>query len=208
MSLPQPGVATPVGAGQAWDSVRAAGTVVAANVTTTTATHGAVGPMIVALPGDDVARRDRPAGKGSAAAGAIAPSPAPGDTADLAAAIRRQPVNAAADMPAGDPTVALAALRQRVTAHGAEASAALYGIARIQAIVLGKDAEALRSIDAYARRFPRGKEIADALWLRVRVECRRLSSETCRVAAHSFLRAAPSGTAKAELATRATRLAH
>ena len=50
-------------------------------------------------------------------------------------------------------------------------------------------------------------EQRDALWLRVRIECRTQTSEACRVAAHSYLRAAPSGSAKAELATRVTRQA-
>ena len=87
------------------------------------------------------------------------------------------------------------------------AAAALYGIARLQALTLGKTDDALRSIDAYVRRFPRGAEIEDALWLRLRIECRTQTSEPCRVAAHSYLRAAPSGSAKAELATRVTRRA-
>jgi TolA-binding protein len=198
------GVTTPVAAGQGWSAGAA---------TTLAATTATTGPAATASAADGEARRPRPADKDSSAGAtgptsATASAPTAAETsADLAAAIRRQPV-AAGDVPAGDPMAALAALRPRVTAHGAEASAALYAIARVQALSLGKDAEALRSLDAYARRFPRGAEIADALWLRVRLECRRLSSEACRVAAYSFLRAAPSGTTKAELATRATKLAH
>ena len=129
------------------------------------------------------------------------------ETGDLGAAIRRQPVAPGIAVDAAGPNAALATLRQRVGAHGEEAAAALYGIARLQALTLGKTDDALRSIDAYVRRFPRGAEIEDALWLRLRIECRTQTSEPCRVAAHSYLRAAPSGSAKAELATRVTRRA-
>lgn len=204
------GLATPVAAGQAWSSATEATVAVAATTTprapATAAGTSAAGTSAAGGPSE--LRRPRPTDKDDLDGHAATSAPPVSETsADLAAAIRRQPV-AAGDVPAGDPTAALAALRSRVTAHGAEASAALYAIARVQALTLGKDAEALRSLDAYARRFPRGAEIADALWLRVRLECRRLTSEACRVAAYSYLRAAPSGTPKAELATRATKLAH
>lgn len=193
-------VTTAVAAGQAWSATT--GQVVALDRRTT----APPAPTIAAATTDK--RPVRAAGSanggGSGARPAVAGS---GDAGDLGAAIRRQPVAAGIALGSATPAAALAMLRQRVTAHGEEAAAALYGMARLQALTLGKTDDALRSIDAYVRRFPRGAEIEDALWLRVRIECRTQTSEACRVAAHSYLRAAPSGSAKAELATRVTRQA-
>ncbi len=191
-------VSAAVGAGQAWSS--STGEVVAMVV----ASRDSVVPP--------VATADAGGKRGARASGSGArPVTPPGavvaavETGDLGAAIRRQPVARGIDVDAAGPNAALATLRQRVGAHGEAAAAALYGMARLQALSLGKTDDALRSIDAYVRRFPRGAEIEDALWLRLRIECRTQTSEACRVAAHSYLRAAPSGSAKAELATRVTR---
>ena len=66
------------------------------------------------------------------------------------------------------------------TTLGPEASQALYQIAVLLYRPLGQDAEALRTLDVYTRRFNGGKELHAAMWLRVRIECSHAFDESCR----------------------------
>ena len=75
--------------------------------------------------------------------------------------------------------------RASVTERGTAAAAALWGLARTQWTV-GKKVEALRSVDAYLRRFPNGAESDAVSWLRLRLLCDRGFDEPCRAAAHTY----------------------
>ncbi len=89
------------------------------------------------------------------------------------------------------------------TTLGPEASHALYQIAVLLHRPLGQDAEALRTLDMYRRRFAAGKEMHAALWLRIRIECSHAFSEGCRRAAYSYQHAVTSGEAS-DVAIRIT----
>ena len=78
---------------------------------------------------------------------------------------------------------------------GPEASQAMYQIAVLLYRPLGQDAEALRTLDVYTRRFNGGKELHAALWLRVRIECSHAFDESCRRAAYSYQHEQTSGEA-------------
>ncbi len=120
---------------------------------------------------------------------------------DLATAIRRQPLAPPQPVIAGEPAAQLAAYQRALTeGKGAAAAAALYGMAVVQHRGLGRDTDALRSLDAYLRRFASGEERADVLWLRIRILCRAGFGESCREAAHSYLRAFAGDGVRARLA--------
>lgn len=121
--------------------------------------------------------------------------------AELVAVAVPGPPGAAAGTDAA--TRAAAYQRTAATARGADAAAALWALAHTQAMALGKDGEALRSLDAYVRRFPSGAETESVLWLRLRLLCRRNLDEPCRVAAHAYLGRFPGGT-RGALAARVT----
>ncbi|MEZ4367745.1 MAG: FecR domain-containing protein [Kofleriaceae bacterium] len=123
---------------------------------------------------------------------------------DLATAIRRQSVPAAVDVGETNPARALAIYQRRLGERGEVAAAALYGMARLQALSLGRTSDALRSLDAYLARFPSGAETKAVLWLRIRLLCDAAPDEACRAAAHSYLRRDPDGGAKSALALRIT----
>jgi hypothetical protein len=141
------------------------------------------------------------AGPGSPARVAAAPQrPTGGDPArprtevhvdphiDLKAAIRAQPVEPALEL--GEPIAADAIVRYYdIAAHqsGDDASLAFYSIAAVRHFKLGRNAEALQTLDAYVRRFPGGKEYRAALWLRVRILCLARIDDRCRAAAYTYL---------------------
>jgi hypothetical protein len=107
---------------------------------------------------------------------------------ELRAAIRGQRVEPALDL--GEPDAARAVARYYdIAAHrsGDEASQAFYSIAVVRHLRLGRDAEALQTLDAYVRRFPGGKEYRAALWLRVRILCAQKIDDRCRAAAYTFV---------------------
>jgi hypothetical protein len=68
-------------------------------------------------------------------------------------------------------------------------------MAVLQHLKLGRDGDALRSIDAYARAYPFGREIRAALWLRVRILCRVAIDDQCRAAAVQYQHKAGDGPA-------------
>ncbi|HEX7837517.1 MAG TPA: hypothetical protein VF469_08650, partial [Kofleriaceae bacterium] len=143
----------------------------------------------------------RPAG-----AEPVRPRPATHDPhVDLRAAIRTQHVEPALDL--GEPSAASAIARYYdIAAHqsGDDASQAFYSIAQGTYLKLGKSADALDTLDAYARRFPGGKEYRAALWLRVRILCLDKIDDRCRAAAYTYLHEAPDTPAAhvAELVTQ------
>lgn len=89
------------------------------------------------------------------------------------------------------------------TTLGADASAALYRIAVLLYKPLHQDAEALRTIDIYRRRFARGIELPAAAWLRLRIACGHEIDDACRQAAYSYQQVGPGGAA-ADVAVRIT----
>lgn len=133
----------------------------------------------------------------------------PGDPyLDLKTRIRGQTVLPAADVGIADPRAAIAAHQQAsLTAKGAAASRALYSVAYLQYLKLGRRDDALRTLELYRRRFQDGPEYSAALWLRVRILCLRAIDETCRQAAYTYLRDArdPDARAVAEAITLSRR---
>jgi hypothetical protein len=108
---------------------------------------------------------------------------------DLKAEIISQPIEPAMDIGVKDVNEAMSRLRVLVLGEKNEGAAtALYSMAVLQHQKLGRDGDALRSIDAYARAYPFGKEIRAALWLRVRILCRIAIDDQCRQAAVQYQR--------------------
>jgi hypothetical protein len=118
---------------------------------------------------------------------------------DLQQAIRRQPLEFDPHIDGKDDAAArIAQLKKLAYAPppaGAEASASLYEIAVLLHRPLGQDAEALRTLDMYQRRFAGGREKHAALWLRVRIVCGHAIDDDCRKAAYSYQQEVPSGAA-------------
>jgi hypothetical protein len=84
-----------------------------------------------------------------------------------------------------------------------DADAALWGLARTQALELGQEREALRSLDYYVRRFSGGGQLEAVLWLRLRLLCARSLDAPCRAAAHTYIARFPNSN-KADVAVRVT----
>jgi hypothetical protein len=73
--------------------------------------------------------------------------------------------------------------------RGEDESRAFYSIAVTQHLRLGRDADALSSLDNYFRRFGQGKRYSDYLparWLRVRILCLQKIDDRCRAAAYRY----------------------
>ncbi len=85
----------------------------------------------------------------------------------------------------------LEALAAKLT--GDDASFAMYSRAYLLFFKLHDNDAAVTAANQYARRFPRGAEAEDMLWLRVRASCESNRSSTCRAAAHTYLRNYPEG---------------
>ena len=125
---------------------------------------------------------------------------------DLRTAIRAIPLERAPNIDGRtDAATEIAKLKKLAysTTVGPEASQALYQIAVLLYRPLGQDAEALRTLDWYFRRFAGGKEMHAAMWLRVRIACDHVLDEACRRAAYSYQHDIPSGPAS-EVAVRIT----
>lgn len=106
-----------------------------------------------------------------------------------------------------DPEEAVAKLGVLVsTSTGSDASFALYSRAYVLFFSLGNNAAAVKAAKQYAKRFPKGAEAEDMLWLRVRASCDTDDLAACRAAAHTYLRRYPKGIFH-KLAARLT-LAH
>jgi hypothetical protein len=125
---------------------------------------------------------------------------------DLRTAIRAVPIERAPAIDGhADAANEIAKLKKVAysTTVGPEASQALYQIAVLLYRPLGQDAEAMRTLDWYFRRFAGGKEMHAAMWLRVRIACDRTIDEACRRAAYSYQHDVPAGAAS-EVAVRIT----
>ena len=125
---------------------------------------------------------------------------------DLRVAIRSIPIERAPNIDGhSDAANEIAKLKKLAysTTVGPEASQALYQIAVLLYRPLGQDAEALRTLDWYFRRFAGGKEMHAAMWLRVRIACEHSLDDVCRRAAYSYQHDVPSGPAS-EVAVRIT----
>ena len=143
----------------------------------------------------------RPAAPDAAPVRGARPSDPRGELRD---AIRSQPVEPALDL--GEANAASAVTRYYdIAAHqsGEAASQAFYSIAVVRHLRLGRNAEALQTLDAYVRRFPGGKEYRAALWLRVRILCLDKLDDRCRAAAYTFVHQAGDAPA-ARIAERIT----
>jgi hypothetical protein len=123
---------------------------------------------------------------------------------DLKTQIRRQAVTPALDVGVADAAAAIARYRELITTQREDAASyALYSTAYVQHMKLGHDSEALATLEAYRRRFTRGKEYAAALWLRVRVRCLHAIDSRCREAAYTYLHEVNEGPS-AQVAERIT----
>jgi hypothetical protein len=76
---------------------------------------------------------------------------------------------------------------------GDEASFALYTRAYLLFFKLKEYDLVIKTAKQYARRFPKGPESEDMLWLRVRASCAANEYSSCRAAAHSYLQRYPKG---------------
>jgi len=115
---------------------------------------------------------------------------------DLKAEIIGLPVEPPQDIGVKDVNEAMS--RYRIIVLGEKndgAATALYSMAALQHLKLGRDGDALRSIDAYERAYPAGREIRSALWLKLRILCRVALDEQCRQAAVAYQRKAVDGPA-------------
>jgi hypothetical protein len=114
--------------------------------------------------------------------------PAPDPIGDLIRDIYAQDVAPGVAADGATPEERVAALRKRsAEGKGDDASAALYSLARTQHIELRKHRDALRTIDMYMTRFPRGAEREAAMWLRLRLLCGSKITDACREAAHAYI---------------------
>ncbi len=107
---------------------------------------------------------------------------------DLRSDILAQPLPPVLDVGAPDATRAISKLREIVvTRRGTEASHALYSIAVLQHRKLGRNGDALSTLDLFRRRFtPTDGDYKAALWLRVRILCLRRIDDECRRAAVTY----------------------
>jgi len=123
---------------------------------------------------------------------------------DLRGLILAQPLSPPLDVGEADPAKALSAYRMiAAKTTGDQASHAFYSVALLQHTRLGRNADALSTLDAYMRRFSGGREYRAALWLRVRILCTRAVDDRCRQAAHTYMRQA-TDTPAAKIAERLT----
>ncbi|MBE7451755.1 MAG: hypothetical protein HS111_23560 [Kofleriaceae bacterium] len=146
----------------------------------------------VALPGPSAGDRggDREPGGRTPRAPRVDPAPvrARRPAGDLRAEIRAQRLAPATVDGDADAATRAAALRRRAaTSVGAEAAAALYALARTEHLDLGQHGPALRTLDAYLKRFPGGAEREAVDWLRLRILCRDQFDDRCRAAAYAYV---------------------
>jgi hypothetical protein len=115
---------------------------------------------------------------------------------DLKALIRAQPVLPALDVGEPNALEAMAAYRSIMTREkGPTEAHAFYSMAVIQALKLGRTADALGTLAAFKRRAPTSEYLVPALWLEVRIRCLRSIDDACRGAAETYARRAPQGPA-------------
>ncbi len=119
---------------------------------------------------------------------------------DVLARLRALPIQPAISVGNLAPARAIAVLREQSLKTGPEASAAIYSIAVLQHTKLGRDGDAISTLDAYVRRFRGGAEYKAALWLRVRIKCWTTVDDHCRQAAFTYAHEDP-GSKQGELAS-------
>jgi hypothetical protein len=123
---------------------------------------------------------------------------------DLRKAVRDVDILPPLQLPGVEPKDAVATYRDiAAKTKGEEASLAFYSIAWMQHMKLGRNGEALKTLDQYLRRFVGGKEYVAALWLRVRILCAKGVDEHCRQAAYAHMHQA-SGTPSAKVSEALT----
>ena len=127
-----------------------------------------------------------------------------GGSGSVAVDLRDVAVLPPLELPGVEPKDAVATYRDIVVKKkGDEASLAFYSIAWMQHMKLGRNGDALQTLDQYLRRFVGGKEYAAALWLRVRILCAKNIDERCRQAAYAHMHQA-SGTPAAKVSEALT----
>jgi len=115
---------------------------------------------------------------------------------DIKAEIKRIPVAPALDLGL-DAEASMARYRTiSNTSHRDEASHAIYSIAVTQHLKLGRNADALKTLDEYLGRFEGAADYAAALWLRVRIRCLRAIDAQCHQAAYTYTAKGPDGEAR------------
>ncbi|MFT3696460.1 MAG: FecR family protein [Kofleriaceae bacterium] len=126
---------------------------------------------------------------------------------ELRTAIRKVPLAFASSIDGHNDAAGEIARLKKVayspTTLGPEAARAMYQIALLLYRPLGQDAEAMRTLDVFMRRFHAGAERDAAMWLRVRIACEKSLDETCRRAAYSYQHEVSSGEG-ADVAVRIT----
>jgi hypothetical protein len=140
-------------------------------------------------------RRDAGSGSGTASA-----------AMDLKTLVRSQAVLPPLDLGLS-PAESIAPYRKiTVEEKGEKAALAMYSIAAQQHLKLGRNGDALSTLDQYVRRFA-GTQYKEtyhaALWLRVRILCAKTVDDRCRQAAYTFMHQA-SGTPAAKVAEALT----
>ncbi|MDQ3336193.1 MAG: FecR domain-containing protein [Myxococcota bacterium] len=164
----------------------------AVNANNGSANNGSAGKK---LGGPEVTRQQASGGPGAGSA-----------SMDLHALVRSQAVLAPLDLGV-KPTETIALYRKiTVDEKGEKAALAMYSIAAQQHLKLGRNGDALSTLDQYVRRFA-GTQYKEtyhaALWLRVRILCAKTVDDRCRQAAYTYLHQA-AGTPAAKVAEALT----
>jgi membrane-associated protease RseP (regulator of RpoE activity) len=127
--------------------------------------------------------------------------PVPDPAKQLEGMIQRQKVEPAMNVGTVDGTRAMAKYREILTTQKGEPVAyALYSMAVTQHLKLGRDSDALSTIDALMRRFNTSDYHLAALWLRTRILCLRKVDDRCRAAADAYMQKADDGTVTSNVA--------
>jgi hypothetical protein len=160
-----------------------------------TANSGATNKGGKKLGGPEVTRQQASGGSGAGSA-----------SMDLHALVRSQAV--LAPLPLGVRPEESIALYRKITVEekGEKAALAMYSIAAQQHLKLGRNGDALSTLDQYVRRFA-GTQYKEtyyaALWLRVRILCAKTVDDRCRQAAYTYMHQA-TGTPAAKVAEALT----
>ncbi len=156
---------------------------------TATPTTSSSGTRPATTGGPAIVRSGGPGGTGGPGGGA--------PKGKLPALIKNHDVVAALDVGVEDKHV-MARYQELVRQRGAQEAHAFYSMAVTQHEKLGRNSDALSTLDAYLRRFPKSEFHDAVLWLRVRIQCLAFGiDDKCQVAAAEYLRRAPDGRARA-----------
>jgi hypothetical protein len=115
---------------------------------------------------------------------------------NIVAQIKQQIVDAPFDVGEAVSATAVSKYNQMIrdSKTGEEESRAYYGIAYMQAMKMGRTADALNTIAIYERRFAQGRvypERKSIAWLKLRILCTRRLDGECKQAATAYQRIAP-----------------